>query len=78
MTWVQLVVKPVRALFDFLWDFLVGDTPEIFVAVCLVISLVAVIAHHRHDALGGWILVGATLAVSAFSVARAVRRSRKN
>ena len=31
----------------FWWDFLVGDTPELFVGVCLVVGLVAFLAVHH-------------------------------
>jgi hypothetical protein len=31
----------------FLWDFLVGDTPELFVAVVAVVLLALVLRHHR-------------------------------
>jgi hypothetical protein len=37
-----------RAFANFWWDFLVGDTPELFVAVVVVVVLALVLRRH-HD-----------------------------
>ena len=72
---------PVRALKGFgmfWWDFLVVDTPELFVAALvtiLVIDLVARVGHH--NAVAVWLLP--ILAVVSFSgsVWRAVNKAKK-
>lgn len=62
----------------FWWDFLVGDTPELFVAVLLivgVVSLVSVLGHFNAMA----VVLLPTLSVLALgaSVARAWRGARR-
>jgi len=61
----------------FLWDFLVGDTPEIFVAVCVMLAGVALLSRHRHSSLGGWVLLIATIAILGGSVMKAIRTTPK-
>ena len=36
-----LAVRVLRAFYRFWWDFLVGDTPELFVAALLIVGVVA-------------------------------------
>lgn len=46
----SFIVRVVRGFGRFWWDFLVGDTPELFVAVLFIIgtiTLVSVVAHLR-------------------------------
>jgi hypothetical protein len=45
---VKLLSRSIRAFGLFWWDFLVGDTPELLVAVVLVVAL-AVLLRHHHD-----------------------------
>ncbi|MBU6495388.1 MAG: hypothetical protein KGR42_03100 [Acidobacteria bacterium] len=72
---------PLRALKGFgmfWWDFLVGDTPELFVAAVVtivIIDLVSRVGHH--NSLAVWLLP--ILAVVSFSTSvwRAVSKARK-
>ncbi len=41
------ITRAVRAFASFWWDFLIGDTPELFVAV-VVIVVAAVLLRHHH------------------------------
>lgn len=67
-----LVVRLLRGFGLFWWDFLVGDTPELFVAALVIIGVVAVIseAWHANTAAVVTLPVLAILAL-AFSVKRA-------
>ena len=62
----------------FWWDFLIGDTPEIFVAVVVIIGAVALLSVNGHlNAAAATVLpVLAVLALGA-SVWRAARSMRK-
>jgi hypothetical protein len=44
---VRRIRRGVRAFGRFWWEFLVGDTPELFIAVMVVIALALVFRHHR-------------------------------
>ena len=74
MGWVARIVK---GFGRFWWDFLVGDTPEIFVAVVVTIGLVALVSEAAH-----WHRVGVVLlpllvtATLVASVRRAARTRR--
>jgi uncharacterized membrane protein len=43
--------RGLRAFGSFWWDFLVGDTPELFVAVLVIVTLALLLRHHRDIAL---------------------------
>jgi hypothetical protein len=45
---VRSLRRGVRAFGLFWWDFLVGDTPELLIAVVLIIALALLLRHH-HD-----------------------------
>lgn len=71
-------LRLVRGFATFWWDFLVGDTPELFIAVLLivgVISLVSLVGHFNMLA----VVLLPTLSVVALgaSVLRAWRSSRR-
>lgn len=72
---------PVRVLKGFgmfWWDFLVGDTPEIFVAVLVIIGIVALLSERGHYNVAAEIvlpLLGAT--TLGASLWRATRTSGK-
>ena len=36
-----LLVRALKAFYRFWWDFLVGDTPELFIAALLIVGVVA-------------------------------------
>ena len=72
---------PVRLLKGFAmfwWDFLVGDTPEIFVAVLVIIGVVALVSVEGHFNTAA-VIVLPLLAISALtiSVRRAQRASQR-
>jgi hypothetical protein len=45
---VKVVSRGVRAFGHFWWDFLVGDTPELLIAVIVIVALALLLRHH-HD-----------------------------
>lgn len=45
---MKSVSRAVRAFGLFWWDFLVGDTPELLIAVVLLVLLALLLRHH-HD-----------------------------
>ncbi len=71
-------VRAVRAFGRFWWDFLVGDTPEIFAAVLVVLGLVALVSLRGHDNAAAVtllpLLVAATLGVSLWRARRGARK----
>lgn len=72
-SWLE---RAVRGFAHFWWDFLVGDTPEIFVAVLVIIGVVALVsvAGHRNvvAAIVLPLLAVATLGASLWRATRAV------
>jgi hypothetical protein len=46
---VKLLTRTVRDFGLFWWDFLVGETPKLFVAVIAIIVVALVLRHHHHD-----------------------------
>ncbi len=56
----------------FWWDFLVGDTPELFVAVLVVIGLA--LALHRQGGLGAAVVILAAVGFVSLSTWRGRRR----
>jgi hypothetical protein len=44
----SLPVRVLKGFGMFWWDFLVGDTPEIFVAVLVIIGVVALLSESGH------------------------------
>lgn len=67
------VKKGVLSFARFWWDFLVGDTPELFLAVLAVIGLA--FALHRQTAAG---VVVVLVAVTAFLTLSTWRGRRRN
>ena len=45
---MRVIARGVRAFGLFWWDFLVGDTPELLIAVVLIVALALLLRHH-HD-----------------------------
>jgi hypothetical protein len=62
----------------FWWDFLVGDTPELFVAVLLTIGVVALLRVHGHFNTAAVVALPAlaitALALSLWRASRSARR----
>ncbi len=65
------VAAAARATWRFLWDFLVGDTPELFVASLVLVGVAFLVAHDRDVA----VVVVPLVAVAAVAVS-AVRGRR--
>lgn len=45
---MKALSRGVRAFGLFWWDFLVGDTPELLIAVIMIVALALLLRHH-HD-----------------------------
>lgn len=73
-----LVLRLIRGFGRFWWDFLVGDTPELFVAALVIIGVIALLSERGHFNTAAIVVlpVFATLALAA-SLVRAVRLSRR-
>ena len=70
---VTLVKKGIKAFGMFWWNFLVGDTPELFVAVVVILLLLAGFrSGHSHVLM--YVLPVLVLGALATSVARAIRK----
>lgn len=74
----QLVVRLLKGFGMFWWDFLVGDTPELFVAALTIIGVVALLSEAGHYN-GAAVTALPLLAVLALgiSVRRAQRAARR-
>ncbi|MHB1987764.1 MAG: hypothetical protein ACYCSF_07250 [Acidimicrobiales bacterium] len=70
---MSLVGKWASAFGRFWWEFLIGDTPELFVAVLLVIGL-AFLLHHAH-AVGIVVVIAVGLCCLALSTWRGRKRA---
>ena len=69
-----LAIRLLKGFGMFWWDFLVGDTPELFVATLVIIGVVALVSETWH-ANGAAVVALPTLAVLALGVS--VRRASK-
>lgn len=68
-----LVLRLLRGFARFWWDFLVGDTPELFVAALVIIGAVSLISQHWHANILAVILLP-VLVIAALSIS--VKRAR--
>ncbi|MGA2474122.1 MAG: hypothetical protein ABSG39_11595 [Acidimicrobiales bacterium] len=68
----ELVVRGVKAFGKFWWDFLIGDTPELFLATGIIVALAFLIDGER---LVGVILL--PLVAAAFLLASTLRGRRR-
>ena len=76
MTKLQsLPVRLLRGFAMFWWDFLVGDTPELFIAVLVIIGVVALLSVVGHFNVAA-VIVLPLLAVSALAIS--VRRAQRS
>jgi hypothetical protein len=48
---MKVVLRGVRAFCSLWWDFLVGDTPELFAATVVVVALALLLRRHREIAI---------------------------
>ncbi|MDH2904593.1 MAG: hypothetical protein PXZ08_11705 [Actinomycetota bacterium] len=67
-----LIVRLLKGFAMFWWDFLVGDTPELFVAVLVIIGVVSLVSETWH-ANATAVVVLPVLAITALTVS--VRRA---
>lgn len=73
-----LVVRLIKGFARFWWDFLVGDTPEIFVAVLVIIGVIALVSESGHlNATAVVVLPALAVFTLAASLFRATRTSKK-
>jgi hypothetical protein len=74
-SWLKRVV---RGFAMFWWDFLVGDTPELFVAALLILGVVALISVSAHaNTLAVVFLPLFVIVALGLSVLRAVNEAKK-
>ena len=74
----SLATRLVQGFALFWWDFLVGDTPELFFAALVTIGVVALLSVAAHEnALAVVTLPLLAVASLALSVRRAQRQSRR-
>ena len=71
----SLPVRLLRGFAMFWWDFLVGDTPELFIAVLVIIGVVALLSVVGHFNAAA-VIVLPLLAVSALAIS--VRRAQRS
>jgi hypothetical protein len=72
-----MVVRVVKGFGRFWWDFLVGDTPEIFVAVVVIIAVIALLSEVGHFNLAAIIVLPLCVLITLrWSLRRAIRPSR--
>jgi hypothetical protein len=72
-----LVVRLAKGFVMFWWDFLVGDTPELFVTVVLTIGLVALLSVEGHfNTAAIFALPALAIGALAFSLWRASNAER--
>ncbi|MEI6700533.1 MAG: hypothetical protein WCL38_02105 [Actinomycetota bacterium] len=73
----NIVVRLLKGFAMFWWDFLVGDTPELFVATLLTLGVVALLSVVAELNLVAWIVFPLLVAAAlSLSVRRAVRSLR--
>lgn len=73
-----LAVRLLVGFGRFWWDFLVGDTPELFVATLVVVGGTASLSHAaRANAAAVVLLPLAVVVALGLSVARAIARARR-
>lgn len=72
-----LLIRLLKGFAMFWWDFLVGDTPELFVAALVIIGVVALVSESWHANTAAVIILP-VLAVAALgaSVRRAVNAAK--
>jgi hypothetical protein len=73
-----LAIRIIRGFGRFWWDFLVGDTPELFVAALVIIGAIALLSERGHFNVAA-VIVLPLLAVLALATSlwRAIRSARR-
>jgi hypothetical protein len=74
-----LSLRLVKGFGRFWWDFLVGDTPELFVAALVIIGVIALLSESGHFNTAAVVVLPVLAVVAlAASLIRAIRFSRRN
>lgn len=72
------MVRLTRGFGRFWWEFLVGDTPELFVAALVIIGVIALLSEGGHfNTVAVVVLPVLAVLALATSLARALRLSRR-
>lgn len=72
-----VMVRLMKGFGRFWWDFLVGDTPELFVAVVIIVGAIAVLSEVGHFNVAAIIVLPLfVLLALRWSLGRAMRQSR--
>jgi hypothetical protein len=69
---MSLLTRWAKAFGHFWWDFLVGDTPELFAATVVIVVAAVLLGHHHNPA---WVILPIMAVV--FLVASAYRGRRR-
>jgi hypothetical protein len=69
---MSAISRAISAFGRFWWDFLVGDTPELFVAVLVIVGAAVALHHHRWAAVV--VLPSLVIAAVVLSAFRGRRR----
>jgi hypothetical protein len=73
----SIAVRLVKGFGRFWWDFLVGDTPELFVAVVVIVGVTAILSEVGHFNVASIVVLPlAVLLALRWSLGRAIRQSR--
>jgi hypothetical protein len=73
-----LVSRILKGFGRFWWDFLVGDTPELFVAALVIIGVIALLSERGHfNSAAVVVLPLLAILALATSLWRAIRESRR-
>lgn len=67
-------MRYIMAFFGFWWDFLIGDTPELFIGMLLVLGVTALVAKFAVAAFVAPAIVALVLAASVTRAARTKTR----
>ena len=70
------IARAARAFGRFWWDFLVGDTPEVFVGILVVIGLAVALRHDRVAAVAA--VPSCTVALLALTTYRGRQRAPRS
>jgi hypothetical protein len=73
-----IVVRLIKGFGRFWWDFLVGDTPELFVAVVVIVGVIAILSEVGHLNVASIIVLPLTVLLALrWSLGRALRHARQ-
>jgi hypothetical protein len=74
----SLPIRLLEGFGQFWWDFLIGDTPELFVAALVIIGVIALLSRAGHDNAAAVVTLPLLVVIAlAVSVRRAQQASRR-